>query len=156
MSPQNRQGPLRTSASSLAAKGVKKRRTKRLTDSERLFTANRLLVLDRDGGRCFVCGAVASDVHHRVPRGAGGSSRNPDIHSPAGLISLCRACHDRVESHREWAFGEGLLVHRGTDPAGVPVRWLGVAWRLLTADGGIIPLPHAPTLGGDQHASNGE
>lgn len=124
----------RTSASALAAKGVKKPRTKRLTDSEKLFTANRLLVLARDGGRCFLCSAAASDVHHRVPRGSGGSSRNPEIHSPSALISLCRACHSKIETRREWALGEGLLVSRGTDPADTPVKGLD-GWQRLLADG---------------------
>ena len=51
----------------------------------------RAAVLARDGSRCTSCGiAVASadaDIHHLVPRAAGG------LDDPANLITLCDGCH---------------------------------------------------------------
>lgn len=51
----------------------------------------RAAVFSRDGGRCMSCGiAVASadaDIHHLVPRAAGGRD------DPANLITLCDGCH---------------------------------------------------------------
>ena len=51
----------------------------------------RAAVLARDGSRCTSCGiTVASadaDIHHLVPRAAGG------LDDPANLITLCDGCH---------------------------------------------------------------
>lgn len=68
-------------------------------------------------------------AHHRRPRGMGGT-RRVDVDSIAGLINCCgdgvTGCHGYVESNREWARAQGLLVpNHGTgdavDPAAVPV-----------------------------------
>lgn len=83
----------------------------------------------RAGGRCEVCGNPLAGVlgfsrHHRLPRRMGGSSR-PELNTPANLILLCGSgttgCHGRIESNREQAYAEGLLLHDGADPAAVPV-----------------------------------
>jgi len=45
-------------------------------------------VLERDNHRCRVCGRGGSNqVHHILPRGAGGSD------DPSNLITLCGRCH---------------------------------------------------------------
>lgn len=74
---------------------------------------------------CEKCGRDTSweggQVHHRLPRGVGGSS-DPAIHSPANLLLLCRPCHEWVESNRTAAYDAGWLVRRGsTAPGAVPV-----------------------------------
>lgn len=53
----------------------------------------RLEVLERDGGRCGICGGMGSDqVDHVVPVSRGGSD------SPSNLRAVHRACHLRKTS----------------------------------------------------------
>lgn len=87
------------------------------------------IVWARAGGRCELCGdalagPVGFSVHHRLPRRMGGS-RRPELNTPANLLVVCGSgttgCHGRIESHREQAYDEGLLLHDGQDPAAVPV-----------------------------------
>lgn len=55
----------------------------------------RAVVLARDEWRCQVCGAQATDVHHKEHLSMGGSrydERNPRNRVEA-LVSLCRTCH---------------------------------------------------------------
>lgn len=109
----------------------------------------REIVWTRAGGRCELCGGslagmVGFSVHHRLPRRMGGSSR-PELNTPANLIVLCGSgttgCHGRIESNREQAYTDGLLLHDGQDPTSVPVMltnptrsaWPQVLW--LTVDG---------------------
>lgn len=87
--------------------------------------------------RCERCGALTAwtggQVHHRLPRGMGGSTAS-DIHSPANLLLLCLDCHTWVESNRTASYDAGWLVHRGTDPAQVPVE-LHTGRVILTTNG---------------------
>lgn len=104
---------------------------------------------ERAHGRCEVCG-IRPDVqtHHRQARGMGGVSRaGTAVNRPSCLVRVCQPCHDRAESYRERARRVGLLVHRPTDPAQVPVRLRtvnGAGWFLLTDDGCYVwqDLPH--------------
>lgn len=106
------------------------------------------IVWARAGGRCELCGGSLAgvqgfSVHHRLPRRMGGS-RRPDLNTPANLILLCGSgttgCHGRIESRREQAYDEGMLLHDGQDPATVPVLLAcpGDTWPrlvLLATDG---------------------
>ena len=98
----------------------------------------------RSGGRCEACGRALTTeqlhVHHRRPRGMGGTRRS-DVHSYANLLALHPACHAAIESRREQALDDGLLVLQSQDPATVPVLIGGRGWVLLTADGAYEPLP---------------
>ncbi|MET1062470.1 MAG: hypothetical protein ABWX71_06205 [Aeromicrobium sp.] len=110
------------------------------------------IVWARAGGRCELCGGSLAGVigfskHHRLPRRMGGSSR-PELNTPANLIMLCGSgttgCHGRVESRREQAYAEGLLLHDGADPATVPVLLLPSTHAFaelvyLTVDGTYSP-----------------
>lgn len=88
------------------------------------------LVWERDASACFVCkrtlirGSADHSVHHRRPRGMGGT-KDPVANTPANLLLLCGSgttgCHGRVESHRVWALGKGLVVSQGRDPAEVEI-----------------------------------
>jgi hypothetical protein len=82
----------------------------------------------RSGHRCELCGirlgaGEEGTAHHRRPRGAGGS-RAADTDDLSNLLLLCggalggiQGCHGHIESNRQWAMENGLLVPQGHDPA---------------------------------------
>lgn len=98
------------------------------------------IVRGRAMDACERCGlAVSMDgcqVHHRQPRGAGGS-RNPEINSPANLLLLCSECHTWVESNRTTSYEQGWLVHRGHNPEKCPVWLAGRGFSFLTIHGDV-------------------
>jgi len=97
-------------------------KSKALRSSEKLLKDSTVIVKQRSRGVCERClAAEAVQIHHRCPRGAGGSAHRPEVNLPANLIDLCRSCHELVESRREEAYVLGLLVHRAQRPAEVPV-----------------------------------
>lgn len=70
---------------------------------------------------CERCGREpVQHIHHRRPRGAGGS-RRPDTNLPSNLLGLGVNCHTHVESHREEAYENGWLVRQSASPREVPV-----------------------------------
>lgn len=118
--------------------------------------ATRELVIYRAGGCCEVCGLVLFiqltqvqgpySIHHRQPRGMGGTRRE-SINSPANLLLLCgdatdpRGCHHAIESNRAEAYATGRLVRAADDPAQVPVLLEGGDHYLLTDTGERIEVP---------------
>ena len=93
-----------------------------LRASERLLKQSQRIVQRRSRGVCERClRADATQFHHRLPRGAGGSAHRAEINMPANLLHLCLSCHAITESERERAYILGLLVHRGQRPCEVPV-----------------------------------
>lgn len=77
-------------------------------------------VIDRDERRCRRCRAPMAHLHHRKPRGLGGS-RDPLINSPANLVCLCAGCHEWIERHRTESYDTGWLVHRRESPSDIPL-----------------------------------
>ena len=108
----------------------------------------RQTVLDRAQMACERCGgpAYAGALHHRRPRGMGGTRRR-ESNRPANLMLLCgefspgalSGCHETVESQRRWARMCGWLVSQHQDPAEVPVLTVW-GWRLLDDAGGYVPV----------------
>lgn len=94
-------------------------------------------ITDRAYGSCERCGlaAPAYQIHHRRPRGMGGSSRE-DTNTAANALFTCVACHSEIEANRAAALMYGWLVRQGHDPADVPVMVRGV-WVMLDDQGGI-------------------
>lgn len=89
----------------------------------------------RFGGRCARCGRDGATVHHRKPRGLGGSS-DPAINALANLLWVCgtgtTGCHGWIEHNRADARAAGWLVPYTVDPLLIPVRlWDG---RVVTLD----------------------
>lgn len=100
----------------------------------------RQLVAARSGGSCEIarpgsCQHLATDQHHRRPRGAGGSRRD-DTNVPSNLLCACRGCHSWVESNRQTALAFGWLLGQHQRPAASPVQYRG-EWARLDDDGGV-------------------
>lgn len=94
--------------------------------------ATRARVYARDNHVCVRCwNGRDLSVHHRRPRGMGGSRRG-DTNGLANLITLCgdgtRGCHGWVEAHRAEASRLGFLCPSWEDPADWPVL-RGHAWE---------------------------
>ena len=102
----------------------------------------RARVMARCGGFCEIravgCWDEASQIHHRRPRGMGGS-RSPVTGSASNAAACCVPCHAWVESHRELAMDRGWIVRQGAVPAEVPV-YRYRRWVLLDDEGGLSPV----------------
>lgn len=80
-------------------------------------------VITRDQHSCVRCGrpvthltrGVAWSIHHRRPRGSGGTSL-AWVNQPANLIVLCGSgvtgCHGWVEKNRKQCLWDGFLISR--------------------------------------------
>lgn len=102
----------------------------------------RQAIRDRAQGRCERCGLYVdygAQIHHRQPRGMGGTSRK-EIESAANGLYVHSGCHALIESNRKQARRTGFLVPMGYTPETYPVRlWSG--WWFLTEDGRRLPAP---------------
>jgi len=75
-------------------------------------------------------------LHHRRPRGMGGSSAS-DTNTAANCLALCVGCHQHIESNRKEALSLGWLVHQGDTPEHARVFRRG-QWVWLTNDGAVV------------------
>ena len=96
-------------------------------------------IIRRARGMCEVCGLRVNygQIHHRQPRGMGGTSSR-QIESAANGIYLHARCHHLIEMNRERAYLYGHLVRNGTRPEDAQVK-MHDGWWLLTPDGEKIP-----------------
>lgn len=111
-------------------------------------------VLSRDGQACARCGKTLVgqrgldwSIHHRVPRGMGGTKRK-DVNSAANLIALCGSgvtgCHGWIEQNRAEGIKTGFLVSKfGPVAAKVPVWHHRYGQVFLLPDGGVSSDPVA-------------
>lgn len=113
----------------------------------------RAQVLDRDEFTCQRCGEYVGpfgdfSIHHRRPRGMGGTKR-PESNLPANLLTLCgtgtTGCHGWVESHRTSAVADGLLVSQHADPEQIPVHTY--RGKVLLSNDGMLAI-----VGPSRHA----
>lgn len=100
----------------------------------------REIVRQRAGWTCEVqvrcqSRAMGWELHHRRPRGMGGS-RRPETNSPANSLGVCADCHRFIEHHRDTARANGWLVRQVDNPATIPVLRRQV-WVLLDDHGGF-------------------
>lgn len=95
-------------------------------------------IKNRAHGSCEVCGftiGYSAQIHHRRPRGMGGS-RSEQSGSISNGLFIHPKCHAQIESDRNKAMSMGFLIYQGDDPANVPVRlWYG--WHYLNNDGSV-------------------
>jgi len=107
------------------------------------------LIHERSGRRCEVrqaChGDAAVQIHHRRPRGAGGSSV-AWVNQAANGLDVCSPCHAFIESAREFSEAHGWLVsmNKKLRPDEVPVLLVHDAEPVLLSDDGSF---HRPAKG---------
>jgi hypothetical protein len=98
----------------------------------------RLLVRERSGGWCEICGVKrAESVHHRRKRSQGGPW------SPSNCVHSCgdgvRGCHGWAEGSPNAAAAEGFHLRPGQEPAETPIVSGLHGYVLLDDHGGIRP-----------------
>lgn len=101
-----------------------------------------ILVKDRARGCCERCGRsvpIDAEVHHRIPRGMGGT-RDPRVNLVSALVLLCGDCHRWIESYRNAAREDGWLVLRNAEPSAVAIHSALHGVVLLSDDGGLEPV----------------
>ena len=96
----------------------------------------RLIVRERSGGWCEICGTVrAESVHHRRKRSQGGPW------SPSNCVHTCgdgtRSCHGWAENSPNAAAAEGFHLRPGQEPAETPIV-SGLHGYVLLDDRGAI------------------
>lgn len=100
------------------------------------------IVAARSKGICELdaCGP-AEALHHRRPRGAGGTSLDW-VNAASNALAVSNSCHSHIESHRKQAYANGWLVPLNGQATSrdVPVL-LPEGWRLLTDHGIKWPAP---------------
>lgn len=89
----------------------------------------REIILARSGGNCEVmagpsCLYAVHQIHHRRPRGMGGSRRG-STNKPSNALAVCWPCHGHIEANREKALQNGWLVSQGDEPVEQSVLWRG-------------------------------
>lgn len=92
-------------------------RTRRsLQVSNEIPSAVRRKVNDRDEMRCQVCGAIGSEIQHRMRRREGG-------HRMSNLIRVCSVDHRAIHANPAWALERGYTVSAvfDADPSQIPV-----------------------------------
>jgi hypothetical protein len=120
--------------------------------------ANREIIRERSGGQCELCRSRdATNMHHRRPRGMGGTKR--DIHTPAWILHVCgsgtHGCHGLIESRRALAYTNGWLLRNHEHPSTTPAWLFRSLFVILTDKGTYEPWgqgwhtnPTAATPGG--------
>jgi 5-methylcytosine-specific restriction protein A len=122
----------------IARSSMSRRPSAKLVKSREALTATRALTYTREQGSCARCSVGRADeLHHRLPRGMGGSSANPDAHALSRTVWICRDCHRDIESNRTQALAQGWLIARGVDHPSVVPLWYRGRWVLLDDDGGV-------------------
>lgn len=99
-------------------------------------------VRGRDGFVCQMCGGHlgVGSIHHRKPKGMGGSAL---LEHPSNLVTVCGlgnadGCHGKAHSNPQWARNHGWIVSRSLDPRDIPVD-MHDGWFTLDDSGGRTP-----------------
>jgi hypothetical protein len=76
-------------------------------------------VLSRSRGRCELCGRRGTQIHHRLPRSAGGDDTIDNLLYVCGFGNV-DGCHGDCHSHTD-RYRNGWLLRTGSVPSEVPV-----------------------------------
>lgn len=103
----------------------------------------RQAVIARALFRCERCGdalSSAMSIHHRRPRGMGGTKRI-ETNYTSNLLALCgtgtSGCHGWIENNRQEAYENGWLVSQRDEPTQVAVKSFLYGWVYLDDEGGL-------------------
>lgn len=135
--PLTRRTPLRSTAALVRKVAAKVQRRDTGPDQ-----ATRLLIWDRCNGYCEWpgCLAMATDVHHRLNRKAGGrkGAMREILNSPPWLLAACRFHHEFVThpvgAERVQVEAWGWVLREGQHGDVVPAK-VHQGFRYLTMDG---------------------
>jgi hypothetical protein len=110
------------------------------------------IVVDRDLGRCMICGWTGTDGHHRDLVGLGGST-SVDRDNPERLVLMCRIHHGDVHRNPVAARRLGYYLNEEDARAGwenIPV-WSPIerCWFMLSTANTRLSYPNFPAPGGD-------
>lgn len=113
---------------------------------------DRMQIVVRANFSCEACGKYSADslgawsVHHRRPRGMGGS-KDPETNSPKNLLLLCGSgvtgCHGYFESHREEGYESKILL-RQSDSISPMFRDKKNIWWMLDENYGKVRIGIKP------------
>jgi hypothetical protein len=109
------------------------RAPKALREGEVGEKKTRLIIAERSGGVCEICGlAPVTDAAHRKPRSQGG------LWSPSNLLASCRPCHAGNHSQPVKAVANGWHLAMGSAPREEPTTLCieGVFRKVLLDDAG--------------------
>ena len=84
-------------------------RTKRKTNPRlgaAIWQVARAKAIERDGGKCRVCGVEANHVHHAFHL----TEAEMHDHSPDNLICLCGSCHSKAHDIRIGKEGDEVII----------------------------------------------
>lgn len=86
----------------------------------------------RDEARCLVCGAVGTEIQHRIRRREGG-------HRMSNLMRVCTTCHRKIHAEPMWAMENGFTASAvmDVDPQGIALRSFK-GWITLKDDGCVV------------------
>lgn len=84
----------------------------------------------RDDARCQICGAIGTEIQHRIRRREGG-------HRLSNLIRVCSTDHRALHANPAWALERGYTVSAvmDADPSKVAVHTYR-GWALYDDEGG--------------------
>jgi 5-methylcytosine-specific restriction enzyme A len=83
------------------------------------------LIRERAQGVCEYCGVErGTEIHHRRPRGMGGTAQESSNTASNGLL-LCSECHRWAESKRTEALLMGVLLLQIQGPRTSSVKYRG-------------------------------
>lgn len=102
----------------------------------RFTESTRVKIKMRAGMRCDLCGGrtTGGQIHHRQPRGMGGSANDEAKGTPANGLYVHPHCHENIEMDRTRSLKYGWLVRQSDEAEHMPVL-LYDGWWLLAADG---------------------
>lgn len=84
------------------------------------------------------CTLIAEHIHHRRPKGLGGT-RRPESQWASNALHVCLRCHLKIHAMPTWSRTHGFLVRQADDPATVPLYWRFSQTLLLNDTGSFTP-----------------
>lgn len=84
------------------------------------------------------CTLIAEHIHHRRPKGLGGT-RRPESQWASNALHVCLRCHLKIHAMPTWSRTHGFLVRQSDEPATVPLYWRFSQTVLLTDTGSFTP-----------------